>query len=184
MARVQRTSKGKTMKPNYFVFCEGETEVAYVEMLRAHYRLPIHIIPKRTLLNVTPALISRCKANYVETKHDMTFLMYDLDVPSVLSRLQKIPGAILLCSNPCVELWLLLHYTDQRAEIGSADCVSRLSGYIKQYRKGKLSIEDKLSLMDNVTIASKRAKKLSPYKNPSTTIYELIEELDKLKGKN
>ena len=107
MARVQRTSKGKTMKPNYFVFCEGETEVAYVEMLRAHYRLPIHIIPKRTLLNVTPALISRCKANYVETKHDMTFLMYDLDVPSVLSRLQKIPGAILLCSNPCVELWLL-----------------------------------------------------------------------------
>ena len=34
MARVQRTSKGKTMKPNYFVFCEGETEVAYVEMLR------------------------------------------------------------------------------------------------------------------------------------------------------
>lgn len=110
MARVQRTSKGKTMKPNYFVFCEGETEVAYVEMLRAHYRLPIHIIPKRTLLNVTPALISRCKANYVETKHDMTFLMYDLDVPSVLSRLQKIPGAILLCSNPCVELWLLLHY--------------------------------------------------------------------------
>ncbi len=67
MARVQRTSKGKTMKPNYFVFCEGETEVAYVEMLRAHYRLPIHIIPKRTLLNVTPALINRCKANYVET---------------------------------------------------------------------------------------------------------------------
>ena len=38
--------------------------------------------------------------------------------------------------------------------------------------------------MDNVTIASKRAKKLSPYKNPSTTIYELIEELDKLKGKS
>lgn len=67
MARVQRTSKGKTMKPNYFVFCEGETEVAYVEMLRAHYRLPIHIIPKRTLLNVTPALISRCKANIKPT---------------------------------------------------------------------------------------------------------------------
>lgn len=29
-----------------------------------------------------------------------------------------------------------------------------------------------------------KGKKLSPYKNPSTTIYELIEELDKLKGKN
>jgi hypothetical protein len=30
----------------------------------------------------------------------------------------------------------------------------------------------------------KGQKKLSPYKNPSTTIYELIEELDKLKDKN
>lgn len=87
MARVQRTSKGKTMKPNYFVFCEGETEVAYVEMLRAHYRLPIHIIPKRTLLNVTPALISRCKANYVETKHEVPIAY--LSCLDILSNIRK-----------------------------------------------------------------------------------------------
>ncbi len=180
MARVQRTSKGKMMKPNYFVFCEGDTEVAYVEMLRAHYRLPIHIIPKRTLLNVTPALISRCKANYIETKNDKTFLMYDLDVPSVLDRLRKIPDAILLCSNPCIELWLLLHYAEQRAEISSADCVGKLSRYIKQYKKGKLSVDDKLYLMQSVGIACKRAKALHSFKNPSTTVFELIEELEKL----
>lgn len=181
MARVQRTSKGRAMKPNYFVFCEGDTEVAYVEMLRAHYRLPIHIIPKRTLLNVTPALISRCKANYIETKSDKTFLMYDLDVPSVLDRLRKIPGAILLCSNPCVELWLLLHYTEQHAEISSVDCVGKLTRHIKQYKKGKLSTEDREHLVRNVLIACKRAKQLVTYKNPSTTIFELIEELEKLK---
>lgn len=183
MARVQRTSKGKTMKPNYFVFCEGDTEVAYVEMLRAYYRLPIHIIPKRTLLNVTPALISRCKANYIETKNDKTFLMYDLDVPSVLDRLRKIPGAILLCSNPCVELWLLLHYTEQRAEISSADCVGKLSRYIMQYKKGKLSTEDKEYLMQSVSIACNRAKQLKPHKNPSSSVYELIGDLEKLKDK-
>ena len=45
------------MIPNYFVFCEGDTEVTYVEMLRAYYRLPIHIIAKKTLLNITPALV-------------------------------------------------------------------------------------------------------------------------------
>ena len=39
MARKERVSKGKVMRPNYFVFCEGETEVAYTEMLRQHYRL-------------------------------------------------------------------------------------------------------------------------------------------------
>ncbi len=169
------------MKPNYFVFCEGDTEVAYVEMLRAYYRLPIHIIPKRTLLNVTPALVSRCRANYVETPSDKTFLMYDLDVPSVLDRLRKIPGAVLLCSNPCVELWLLFHYAEQRAEVSSADCVCKLSRYIPQYKKGKLSMDDKDFMMRNVTVACARAKQAKPYNNPSTTVYELIEELERLK---
>lgn len=49
MARKERISKGRMMTPNYFVFCEGDTEVVYVEMLRSHYRLPIHIIAKKTL---------------------------------------------------------------------------------------------------------------------------------------
>lgn len=31
MARKARMSKGKTMKPNFFVFCEGETEVTYIK---------------------------------------------------------------------------------------------------------------------------------------------------------
>ena len=34
MARKPRTAKGRVMKPNFFVFCEGETEVAYVDILR------------------------------------------------------------------------------------------------------------------------------------------------------
>ena len=99
MARKERLSKGKTMSPNYFVFCEGDTEVTYVELLRSHYRLPIHIIAKNTLLNITPALIERCKSIYIQTKDDHTYLMYDLDVTTMLGRLQKIPNATLLCSN-------------------------------------------------------------------------------------
>ena len=50
--------------PNYFVFCEGDTEVAYIEMLRSFYRLPIHIIAKKTLLNITPSLVERCKNDW------------------------------------------------------------------------------------------------------------------------
>lgn len=182
MARIQRTSKGKTMKPNYFVFCKGDTEVAYTEMLRAYYRLPIHIIPKRTLLNITPALINRCRSNYVETKNDKTFLMYDLDVPSVLDRLRKISETVLLCSNPCIELWLLLHYTDQYAEITSTECVHRLSKYIKQYKKGKLSVEDTSYLMNHADLACNRAKAKVPYTNPSSTVFRLIEDLEHLRS--
>lgn len=181
MARKERTGKGRTMIPNYFVFCEGDTEVTYVEMLRQHYRLPIHIVPKKTLLNITPALVERCEAAYIQTKSDQTFLMYDLDVSTMLERLQKVPDAILLCSNPCFELWLLLHYTEQKTELTSLECVNRLSTFIKQYKKGALDVLTKQCLMDNLAIATERAKGLYPYNNPSTTINLLIEKLDKFK---
>jgi len=181
MARKERISRGKTMLPNYFVFCEGDTEVVYVEMLRSHYRLPIHIIAKKTLLNITPALVERCKSTYIQTKSDRTHLMYDLDVPTMLELLQKISCATLLCSNPCFELWLLLHYADQKTELASEECVNRLSSYIKMYKKGALSATDKQYLINNVIVAVDRTKKLIAYNNPSTTVYRLIEELERLK---
>ena len=181
MARKERISKGKTMSPNYFVFCEGDTEVAYTEMLRAHYRLPIHIIAKKTLLNITPALVERCKALYVQTKNDHTYLMYDLDVATMLERLQKVTDAVLLCSNPCFELWLLLHYADQKTELKSVECVSKLIGVEKQYKKGALSDEMKQHLIENQNTSIDRAKKLTAYNNPSTTVYQLIEDLETLK---
>jgi len=183
MARKERTSKGRTMIPNYFVFCEGDTEVVYIELLRSHYRLPIHIIPKKTLLNVTPALVERCKAAYIQTKNDQTFLMYDLDVPSMLERLQKVPNVTLLCSNPCFELWLLLHYAEQKAELSSEECVARLSSFVTQYKKGTLLPADKQYLMNNVAVAVGRAKNLHAFNNPSTTIPLLIDSLDSLTAK-
>ena len=47
MGRQIRKSKGKTMKPNFFVFCEGESEVAYISHLRSQYRAPIQNYPKK-----------------------------------------------------------------------------------------------------------------------------------------
>ena len=170
------------MMPNYFVFCEGDTEVAYIEMLRSFYRLPIHIIAKKTLLNITPSLVERCKSTYVQTKSDRTYLMYDLDVPSMLERLQKVVGATLLCSSPCFELWLLLHYIDQRTELSSNECVKRLTTCIRQYKKGALRADDRLYLLSFQKDAANRAKKLKEYYNPSSTVYRLIDDLETLKN--
>lgn len=183
MARKERISKGRTMLPNFFVFCEGDTEVAYVDMLRSHYRLPLHIIAKKTLLNITPALVERCKSAYIQTKSDKTFLMYDLDVPTMLQRLQQVPDATMLCSNPCFELWLLLHYADQKTELSSTECVGRLSSYVKHYKKGVLLLTDKQHLISNATTATSRAKALQAFNNPSSTVYLLLEALDSMKQK-
>lgn len=180
MARKPRFSKGKAMLPNFFVFCEGDSEVKYVEILRSYYRQPVHIIAKKTLLNITPALVERCKATYIQTKNDHTFLMYDLDVPSVLERLKKIPNTTLLCSNPCFELWLLLHAKDQKAAIETDALIKELKKSApvwKNYSKSAFTDTQKVFLNNNTDVAVVRAKKLHEYQNPSTGIYKLIEML-------
>lgn len=180
MARKTRISKGKTMKPNFFVFCEGETEVAYVKFLRSLYRVPIQIIPRKSDSNISDKYIENCKREYVTTKNDRTFLMFDLDVEGILERLQKVKDAILLISNPCIELWFLLHYEDCKTEQTSSGCVQKLKKHACTYTKGALSEIEKSTLLKNMDAALSRSKSLTKYRNPSSTIYVLIDLLEKL----
>ena len=178
MGRKARISKGKQMKPNFFVFCEGETEIAYVKFLRSLYRAPIQVIPKKGKSNVSEEFIERSKNEYVRTGQDKVFLMYDLDVDGILEHLQKIPNAELLVSNPCIELWFLLHYQEQKLEISSDKCVQKYQKVSKGYKKGVLSEEEKKVLAENRELAVERAKKLAEYQNPSTMVFRLLEKLN------
>lgn len=72
MGRQIRRSKEKTMKPNFFVFCEGETEVAYVNFLRSQYRVPIQVISKKSDSNISFDTSTTVKKNILRqimTKH-------------------------------------------------------------------------------------------------------------------
>ena len=178
MGRKVRVSKGKQMKPNFFVFCEGETEMAYVKFLRSLYRAPIQVIPKKGKSNISEDYIERSKNEYVRTGQDRVFLMYDLDVDGLLEHLLKIPNAELLVSNPCIELWFLLHYQEQKVEITSEKCIQKLHKVTKGYRKGGLSEEEKKVLAENRELAVDRAKKQAEYHNPSTTVFKLLEKLE------
>lgn len=177
MGRKIRLSKEKQMKPNFFVFCEGKTEIAYIKFLRSLYRVPIQVIPKKGKSNISKDDIENSKRDYVTTNQDKTFLMFDLDVAGVLEHLQKIPDAELLVSNPCVELWFLLHYQEQKSKLTSKKCIQKLQSFTKDYKKGVLSEEEKNVLAANRDVAIKRAKLLEEYYNPSTTIYRLLELL-------
>lgn len=106
--------------------------------------------------------------------------MYDLDVDGMLEHLQKIPNAELIVSNPCIELWFLLHYQEQNTEISSDKCIKKLQKVSKEYKKGVLSEDEKEVFAQNKELAIERAKALDVLNNPSTTIYRL---LDLLKNK-
>lgn len=175
MGRQIRKSKGKTMKPNFFVFCEGESEVAYISHLRSQYRVPIQIIPRKSDSNISVRYIENCKREYVATKNDKTFLMFDLDVDGMLEHLQSIPDAALLVSNPCIELWYLLHFEKCHAELTQNACIKKLKKHLEHYTKGTLALSEKQQLSEKTSEATARAKVLETYNNPSTTIYKMIE---------
>lgn len=177
MARKMKQPKGKKMKPTFFVFCEGKTEAAYVDLLRRNFRAPMEIIARVSDSNISQSYIDRCKREKFTTADDKTFLMFDLDVPGMLERLRKIKDAVLLLSNPCVEYWFLLHYKDMSGEVTTAKCVARLKKHDAAYIKGVFSNEMKKVLVENIEIASQRAMAKLAYSNPSSTIHLLTNEM-------
>ncbi len=128
MADKRRAPKGKKINPTIFIFCEGETEVAYVNLLKSLYRLPsIHIHARIKGNNITKEYIENYKKDKPTHEKDSTCLFYDIDVPHMQEKLSKIENCILLISNPVVELWFLLHYKHQKAYTNSNYCFEELN---------------------------------------------------------
>ena len=177
MARKAKQPKGKKMNSTFFVFCEGKTEAAYVDLLRRSFHVPVEIIARVSDSNISQPYIDRCKRERFTTSDDKTFLMFDLDVPGMLERLKKIKDAILLLSNPCIEYWFLLHYKDSAKEMTANECVTSLKRFEDKYSKGSYSMTMQQILVDNIKEATVRAKKKEAYSNPSSTVHYLTDLL-------
>jgi len=182
MASKRTASKGKKINPHYWVFCEGETEEAYVSFLRSQYRIPIEIVSKIVGNKITSRIINQYKQGKPTDKKDKDFLMYDADVPETLERLKAIRSALLIASNPSIELWFLLHYKNQTANITTKDCIKELSNRNRNmYKKGIIDIQLESKLSEICSKACDRARNLELFNNPSSNMNILIEELEKHK---
>lgn len=90
MAKQRTASPSRTMKPVFLIFCEGETEEAYLDYLKQAYRSPIRIVPKIEGDSISQRLIDVRKKELKISKTDkiLVFLMYDMDVPVVNERIK------------------------------------------------------------------------------------------------
>jgi len=81
-------------------------------------------------------------------------------------------------------LWYLLHLKEQKSRLKCDECIRELEN--RNGRYSKTVIDDKLrEVLDTKHLKAKnRAKKLEKFTNPSSTIYKLIEELEKFKNIN
>ena len=177
MDRSHRRSRGKLIRPTFFVFCEGETEEAYICYLRNRYRVPIEIKTKVAKNNISQQYVKRILKLHQKHIKDQYFLLYDLDVPEMLSRLQSIKNTVLLVSNPCIELWFILHICNHNYPATSLQCIGQLERICRDYKKGSISHSLKNKLLSGEDSACSKAKKLSLYENPYTNVYLLIEAL-------
>jgi hypothetical protein len=151
-------------------------------LLKSEYRIPsIHIHPKIRGNNITTEYIENYKQGKPTHEKDLNFLVYDLDVPEMITRLSNIKSCGLLVSNPCIELWFLLHYKNQTASTSNANCYREIEDRNKSYKKGLIdkNLKEKLKLKRKDAV--KRAKALIKYENPSSTLHKLIEFLEDLK---
>lgn len=179
MARQRGVYPTKNMKPIFLVFCEGETEREYLTFVKNAFRSPIKIITKVEGNSISQRLIDKRKVELKISGREQlrVFLMYDMDVPEVVDKLRKCQAELLL-SNPCVEVWFLLHCKSLKSPLTSEQAIKSLQdigGVWAKYRKAELSDTQKTFLSEYVEVAIKRAKSLPMQENPSSDIFRLIE---------
>lgn len=172
-----RKPQGRSVRPTFFVFCEGETEEEYVRFLRSHFRVPIEIDASVTGLGLTKEHIERYKRGKTTMAKDRNFLIFDLDRPEILQRLEAIPDATIIATNPCFELWYLLHYTARRTALTSEDCIKKLLKANPKYKKGHIDKTLREILTEKMDTATERAAILTTHGNPSTDIPQFIAAL-------
>ena len=181
MASKREPSPSLRMRKIALVICEGETEVCYINLLKSWYKSPIRIISHIEGTKITPSLVEKRTKELKISQWDKvhTFLMYDMDVQAINEKLHKCQAEMLL-SNPCFEIWLLLHAKDQKTVIETDALVKELKKSApvwKNYSKSAFTDTQKSFLNDNTDVAVARAKDLCEFQNPSTGIYKLIEML-------
>ncbi|MDX6712368.1 MAG: hypothetical protein QOH96_3384, partial [Blastocatellia bacterium] len=120
-------------------------------------------------------------------KYDEIWCVFDVDDHPNLpdARQQARDNNIKLAvSNPCIEIWLLLHFREQNAHIDSKRLRRELKKYIPDYDK-HVSFD---VLRDGYFEAVKRARQLEKQHetagprngNPSTDVHHLTEKIREL----
>lgn len=181
--RQRVSKKSRKSKPVVLVICEGETEREYIDVLRRYFRLPITIVTKVSGNRINKRLVDQyIKDLGVGDKSEcQVFFVYDADVASVVDKLRAMDGALLL-SDPCIELWFLLHMRDYRKPIDAANVVKTLMGSHTDWRvytKGCLTSAQSRALIGRMELACSRGCSLQG--NPSSDLHRFIAVLQNLK---
>ncbi|MCC6156997.1 MAG: RloB domain-containing protein, partial [Deltaproteobacteria bacterium] len=196
--KIAARQKSRPQRKIYLVICEGEvTEKEYLEGYRRTFRngkISLHFPPDHgvplSLVRIAKDLKKAAERVARNTgdrgqSYDQVWCVFDVDAHPNLARAMdeaSANGIELAISNPCFELWLLLHFRDSPG-MQSRSTIQRM---LKNYVNGYVKHVDFSQYEDRVTEAVSRATRISlianadgePGRNPTTGVYRLIESIN------
>jgi hypothetical protein len=172
-------------KHTVLIYCgANRTEPDYFEGLRELLRAANVTMTVRAE-GVDPVRLINRAAEFRERRRDVFDEVWcvvdtdEFDIPAavVASRRHNVNLAV---SNPCFELWLLLHHTDCTAYCqGYADVLTRLRRHVPGYDKAAMDFR---AFAAGIEAAIERAEKLDSSgtdheRNPSRGVWVLVKRL-------
>lgn len=201
-ADLRRRPPWREVKPRILVVCEGTvTEPRYFEDLRRKERAALVEIVIDGDGGEPKTLVERAVERKKQAERDAeryrddnrrfdaVWCVFDVDEhPRLADARQQARdnGIELAVSNPCFELWALLHLQEQNAHVSRHQTRQRLKKHLRAYDK-ELPFEQ---IDAHYQQAVRRAEALDkrhqeidePGTNPSTGVYRLTERIRRAKG--
>ena len=197
MSRARRIARRPAARPlaaRIVVATEGvSTEPEYLKVFsRIHGDRSVRVVPirvggdPRTVVERAIEESEKSKRDRLATR-DSVWAMFDrddhkrFDEARDLARGNDIRLAI---SNPCFELWGILHYQEQNAPLERQECQRKLGKLCPDYNAGAGKVfGDREAIERHYSVAVERAslsvkrreEEGAPRGNPSTTVHLLTE---------
>ncbi|MXZ78960.1 MAG: RloB domain-containing protein [Gemmatimonadetes bacterium] len=198
---LRRQDPHRIPKRTFLVFCEGErTEPAYLKALKrepevrdiASVDIRIHddSLGSAPLTLVEAAADTRARASQEESEIDEVWCLFDVEWPRNHPNLKKArdlaraSNVKVAVSNPCFELWLLLHFQDQTAWLETDAAKRRLKKYDPSDGKsidGATYVPRRAKAADRARSLEKRhrgGRTKFPNNNPSSGMYRFLEAVE------
>lgn len=192
---LRRRKSFRKPRARFLIVCEGMvTEPHYFRETRRTERgiIDLEIVPAGVPRSVVIRAVQMKKEAEREAtrkkdqnlRYDHIWCVFDVDEHPFVAEAKdqaQANGIDVAVSNPCFELWFLLHFQDQTAHI-DRNTVQRLC---RKYMPGYEKTPPCDTLMPSQSIAIERAIKLeawqvsrlNPGGNPSTGVYRLIQQI-------
>jgi hypothetical protein len=183
--RVSRRAPLREPATRILIYCGGlRTEPNYFEGLRRHAGNRSVVVEVRRR-GVSPEQLCRAAMDFMRrsgASYDEVWCVFDVDNFDITAARQAADrgGIALAVSNPCFELWLLLHHEETRRHAAGCDAVTaRLKKHVPAYDKTDIDFEQFVGGLEKAVAF---AKSLDPTgtehsTNPSTSVWRIAEKI-------